>query len=171
MVDRSIETDSSGRAMCRIKAVDLNNMDRNDPVTGTVINSLPWDRQAGNFVYASIENPLRRTDPKVEEIEVAVRVLQKIDSNDIPSEPTFELNVKPLFAYYLRYFPWLHVRDVGDRFERFLDLSDAEELLDVVDSIIQRLQLDEQDPSKMPRSRDFPRGGVEILKRWRDIVQ
>ncbi len=73
-------TNSEGIMRAFIKAIDLNNSNGVwDPVDRLNYDQLPMDRNYGNYVYLSIKNPLRRTEPAIEEIEIAVRVLHKID--------------------------------------------------------------------------------------------
>jgi hypothetical protein len=134
---------------------------------GTKLETIPLDRFCGNYVYLRVANPLRRTTPPVEEIEIAVRVLHKVDAAST-SSPSFEAHIKPLFSMYLRYFPWLHVRSVGTTFTRFLNVEDIQEFRTAAAEVVNRLERDDFDQRKMPRSRDFPRGGRELIQKWID---
>jgi hypothetical protein len=160
-------TDEAGRVTVTVRAVDLAAADGLlDPVTQQPYDQLPWDRYYGNYVYLSIDNPLRRTDPPVEEAEIAVRVVHS--APEPTGAPSFERDVRPLFSYYVRYLPWLHTIQSGDRYTQFLDLADYESFSERAQEIIRRLELDDDRPEKMPRSRDFPAGGADAIKRWYD---
>lgn len=166
----SAVTSADGRVRARVDALDLENAPPTlDPVTGATLSGLlPWDRNYGNFVYLEIPNPERWTVPPVEVIELAVRVRHRVDLAALPAQPSFAQHVVPLFAYYLRYFPWLHTRRSGAGYARFLNLAERDEFAAAIDEIIDRLSLPEEDPGRMPRSRDFPAGGLETIERWRD---
>ena len=160
-------TDDEGQVRTVIHALNLNDTGGVfDPVTLLEADQLPWDRYYGSYVYLAIDNPLRRTNPPVEEIEIAVRVLHKVDADVVPSQPSFERDIRPLFSYHDRYYPWLHVREVAGRYVRFLDISDYDSFSDRAQEIIRRLEMEDHELQKMPRSRDFPVGGVEVIKRW-----
>ena len=160
-------TDDEGQIRTVIHALNLNDTGGVfDPVTLLEADQLPWDRYYGSYVYLAIDNPLRRTNPPVEEIEIAVRVLHKVDADVVPSQPSFERDIRPLFSYHDRYYPWLHVREVAGRYVRFLDISDYDSFSDRAQEIIRRLEMEDHELQKMPRSRDFPVGGVEVIKRW-----
>jgi hypothetical protein len=103
--------------------------------------------------------------------------------------------MKLLFNYYLRYFPWLHVEYTYDEnlpkpkfgYRQFLNLSLIyregddwrqlqRQIIPTIDTIIDRLSKLDKDWRKMPRSRDFPHNGVELIKIWRaqildDLIQ
>jgi hypothetical protein len=165
--ETQLTTDDEGKVGTVIHALDLNDTGGVfDPVTLLDADQLPWDRYYGNYVYLAIDNPLRRANPPVEEIEIAVRVLHKVDANLVPSQPSFERDIRPLFSYHDRYYPWLHVREVAGRYVRFLDVSDYDSFSDRVHEIIRRLEMEDHEPQMMPRSRDFPVGGTEVIKRW-----
>ena len=165
-------TDDSGRVQVTVQASDLTAMGGvPDPVAGGVAGSLPWDRYYGNFLYLKIDNPLRRNpwrQEATEVLELAVRVLHKVEPDDIPAQPSFERDVKPLFAYMVRYFPWLHVREVAGRYVRLFDVDDLEDMRSIASQVVSRLTLPDHDPLKMPRSRDFPIGGEAVVQRWID---
>lgn len=165
-------TDESGRVQVTVQASDLTAMgDVADPVTGGAAGSLAWDRYYGNFLYLKIDNPLRRNpwrQDATEVVELAVRVLHRVEPAEIPAQPSFERDVKPLFAYQVRYFPWLHVREVAGRYVRLFDLEDLEDMRSLAPQVVSRLTLPDHDPLKMPRSRDFPVGGAAVVQRWID---
>jgi hypothetical protein len=52
----------------------------------------------------------------------------------------------------------------------FLDLENYDQIRDgnTLKEIIRRLELDDDQHDKMPRSRDFPFGGLDLIKRWMD---
>jgi hypothetical protein len=81
---------------------------------------------------------------------------------------TFKNYIYPkLFKYFIRYFPWLNKYERADEtYEQFLNFENYAE--DRINEIIHRLSLNDNDWNKMPRSRDFPMGGVQWMTRWRD---
>ena len=152
----TVTTDSDGIAIVSLQAHDFRSgTPVFDPVTETNLTDFPLDRYYGNPVKCEIDNPDRYLSGGVEQASIAVRVLHEFRPEDIPDAPSFERDIKPLFAYQTRYFPWLHVRDNGTDFQRFLDLDNIGDVRDKVDEILIRLELDANDPRKMPRSRDF----------------
>ena len=105
----------------------------------------------------------------IEQIEIPVRVIHVIKPEDIPTaEISFERHIRPLLSYYIRYFPWLHVTESGGKYSQFLNLEDYESFCEFVPMVISRISKEDSDREKMPRSRDFPIGGIEIIKRWKD---
>src|SRR5262249_3616146 len=79
-------SDTAGRVQVEIVALDLQSAGGVfDPVTQLPLQKCPWDRNYGNYVYLHIDNPMRRTDPGRETIEIAVRVLHKVDPAQLPS--------------------------------------------------------------------------------------
>ena len=162
-----VASDAEGRVTVTVQALDFKATGGvEDPVTGTTLNTIPLDRFCGNFVYLRIVNPMRRTSPPVEEIQVAVRVLHTVESG--LASASFAGDIKPLFSMYLRYFPWIHVVPQGLGYARFLNLEDAEEVRGNATEIVNRLGKTDTDPKKMPRSRDFPIGGRELIQKWID---
>ncbi len=134
---------------------------------------LPWNRYYGNYVYLEIDNPMRLLqESPVETIEVPIRVLHDVRVESIPcGEISFKRDIYPkLFEYYVRYFPWIHVREVKeDQYFRFLNLesySSDDGVSDNIADIVDRLSREDNDWRKMPRSRDFPIGGIKLIKRW-----
>jgi hypothetical protein len=168
-VEASGTTDADGIATGTLQAHDFySGQPVYDPVTQQDLTEFPFDRFYGNRVVAEIDNPDRRLSGLVEQVSIAVRVLHEIRPDAIPDQPSFERHVRPLFSCQTRYFPWLHVIDTGSDFTRFLDLDSYQQFRRSVDGILQRLRLEERDPHKMPRSRDFPFGGVELIQKWKD---
>jgi hypothetical protein len=168
--DGTLNTDGEGKVKATIKAIDLSEANGvYDPVDRLVYNQLPMDRNYGNYVYIEIDNALRRTVPPVEQIEIPVRVLQHVKPESTPlSEMSFRTHILPLFSYYTRYFPWLHAIETDNHYTRFFDLENPSDFRQLVTIVIDRLSRDEHDWQKMPRSRDFPLGGIEMIKRWQD---
>jgi hypothetical protein len=160
LVDRFAEatgrTDDKGVATVQLWAAGINNETKS------------LDRFYGNRVVAEIDNPDHRCSNGIQQVKIAVRVLHKYRAGDLPDVPSFERDIRPLFSYHTRYYPWLHVQDNGKTFDRFLDLDDYKQFCDHIYEILRRLDLDPNDHDKMPRSRDFPLGGVELIRRWRD---
>lgn len=172
LVGDELVTDESGRVQATVQAADLTSMGNvPDPVAKAPATSLPWDRAYGNYVFLKIDNPLRRNpwrEEATEVVELAVRVLHRVDPARIPGQPSFKRDVRPLFAYLMRYFPWLHAQEVGGHWVRLFDLDNVEHVRSRATAIVHRLSLPDEHPGKMPRSRDFPVGGVAVLQRWID---
>ncbi len=166
--DNTLLTDEKGEVKATVKAIDLMNADSlYDPVTGVTYNQLPLDRYYGSSLYLEIDNELRRTSPAVEQIEIATRVLHAFNPEEIPAtEISFKQHILPLFSYYVRYYPFLHVIQKDDRYMQFFNLEDYESFRRNALMVIDRLSKDLDDFEKMPRSRDFPIGGLEMIKHW-----
>ena len=145
-----------------------------DPVSKNELKGLlPWNRYYGNYVYVEIDNPMRVfQNPRVERIEIPIRVLHNVKPELIPAgEISFKQHIYPrIFEYYIRYFPWLHVTEGGDEtYMRFLNLEsycDPDGVRDNISEIVRRLSFPDHDWRKMPRLRDFPIGGLELIQRW-----
>jgi hypothetical protein len=177
-----LKTDTEGRVKGTIQALDLEHSSKVfDPVKNQYVEGdLDWDRYYGNYVYMEIDNDLRKFQYRhVEQIEIAVRVLHVVENPEsIPiTGLTFKDYIYPkLLKYYVRYFPWLHVFEKEDQYNQFLDLAkykaetedETPGVFDAVDDMITRLKLDDNNWYKMPRSRDFPFGGAELLTYWKD---
>jgi hypothetical protein len=168
-----------------IRAINLENSDEiDDPITRTRLKgNLPWDRYYGNYVYIKVGNSEK---PDVQ-LDIPVRVVHVVDldSYDKKEIEFKEDIVESLLGYYTRYYPWLHVEFVSTqdlpkpklRYGQFLDLGrlsvdgsdwgQVQRIMNVVDSIINRLSRDNHDWKKMPRSRDFPFNGLELIKLWK----
>jgi hypothetical protein len=173
--NKELITDDNGIVKATIEAVDLENLKQEvfDPVKNRYVKGdLDWDRYYGNYVYMEIDNDLRRFQySHVEQIEIAVRVLHALEEPKIlaaENEITFKDYIFPkLFKYYVRYFPWLHtIETQDDTYRPFLNLEDYDQVSSNIFEIIRRLELNDDDWDKMPRSRDFPVGGVELVKHW-----
>jgi hypothetical protein len=107
-----------------------------------------------------------------------------------------EQTARKLLSYYTRYYPWLHASyaytndippkliysqflkiqeflrfmETGDDFIDNSDLDHWDLVYDAVSKInhlLDRLDRDDSDWGKMPRSRDFPYNGVQFLKLWK----
>ncbi len=143
-----------------------------DPIKNIYVKGeLDWDRYYGNYLYMNIENKSRRFQfESIEQIPIPVRVLNVIERiESIPVENiTFSTWIFPkLFRYYIRYFPWLNTYKTRDGiYEDFLKLESYDDVSNNISKIIHQLSLDDTDWNKMPRSRDFPIGGLELLERW-----
>jgi hypothetical protein len=165
-IDSTINTDTEGKIKATLKAIDLMNANGvYDPIDRLKYDKLPTDRNYGNYVYLEIDNKLRRTRPAVEQIEIPVRVLHVVNLESIPIEEiSFRRHILPLFSYHIRYFPWLHVVEKQNSYVQFLDLENVKSFSRFTPVIIARLSKDEGEWEKMPRSRDFPLGGVEMIR-------
>jgi hypothetical protein len=156
-----------------VQAIDLENSPEVfDPVENRYVKGeLRWDRYYGNYVYMEINNNMRSFQYRaVEQIEIPVRVLHKVKNLDSIStkDIVFKNYLFPkLLKYYVRYFPWLHTLETADEhYVQFLNFESYDEVRDSITEIIRRLSLDDNEWNKMPRSRDFPLGGVELIIRW-----
>ena len=127
-----------------------------DPVTNKKIKGdLPWDRYYGN----SLSIQFKTVEGQAAAIEIMARVIHTFEKSKVP---TIE-DIKKLFSYYARYYPWLHVRVNDCNYVQFLDFN-VNDLIDLLrengSSIKTRLiDLKDDDWYKMPRSRDFPKNG------------
>jgi hypothetical protein len=160
------DTTSDGNISAIIQAHDLEHSGEiDDPVTkGKIKGNLPWDRYYGNVVSIKIND---RTNPDVQ-FDIPVRVLHTVNSDDIPKNKiSFKNHILPLFSYYLRYYPWLHVTVARCQYVQFLDLTDASILKDkeTLEEITTRLEADNDVWHRMPRSRDFPIDGQILFER------
>ncbi len=165
----TVTTGRDGIATVRLQAHDFySGTPVCDPVTKKNLTDFPLDRYYGNPVNGEIDNPDRYLSGGIEQACIAVRVLHEFPQDEMPDVPSFNRDIKPLFAYQTRYFPWLHVRDNGTTFDRFLDIDNRADVSRIVNEIIDRLELDENDPHKMPRSRDFPFGGADLIRKWKE---
>lgn len=163
------KTDAAGIATVRLQAHDFQSgTPVLDPVTNTQLTDFPLDRYYGNPILCEIDNPDRYLSGGIEQAKIAVRVLHEFPSHKTPTIPSFARDIKPLFAYHTRYYPWLHVQDDGTAFNQFLDIDDYDDFRNNVDGIIDRLELGEDDPHKMPVSRDFPFGGADLIRKWKN---
>ena len=164
------DTTSSGIISAIIQAHDLEHsgeiddpVTRDDPISkGILKGNLPWDRYYGNLVSIKIG---ARTNP-VAQIDILVRVLHAVNLTQIPKNKiSFRRDILPLFSYYLRYFPWLHVNVENCQYTQFLDIADPSAVKGIMSEMSIRLEKDDDDWQKMPRSRDFPVDGDKLIKR------
>lgn len=103
-----------------------------------------------------------QTNP-VAQIDILVRVLHAVNLTQIPKNKiSFRRDILPLFSYYLRYFPWLHVNVEDCQYTQFLDIADPSAVKGIVSEMRIRLEKDDDDWQKMPRSRDFPVDGDKL---------
>jgi hypothetical protein len=167
-------SDINGLVKATVEAVDLENVQSiYDPVTDKDLEgNLPWDRYYGNYVYMEIDNDLRKFQPRhVEQIEIPIRVLHVVKENMFPEKLSFKEHIFPyLLRYYVRYFPWLHTsQDEKDHgYTQFLNLESYDDVSKKIGRIIDYLSLDNNNWYKMPRSRDFPINGLQLIKRWQE---
>jgi hypothetical protein len=171
--DKKLTTDLDGKVAATVQAIDLENSPEVfDPIENKYIKGeLAWDRYYGNYVYMEINNDLRKFQNRaVEQIEIPVRVLHVVKNPDYISakDITFKNYIFPkLLKYYVRYFPWLHTLETADEtYRQFLNFENYDQVRNSITEIIRRLSLNDDDWNKMPRSRDFPIGGVELIMRW-----
>lgn len=146
--------------------------DVRDPLSDSdnkmIQGNLPWDRYYGNKLSLAIKGEDDHLFSR--KINIPLRVLHVVDEEKIPNNINFARDIMPLLSYYLRYYPWLHIEFQSCRYNQFLDLGDAGSILQSISEILQRLRLDDSDWHKMPRSRDFPLGGVKLLERLECIT-
>ncbi|HYY86743.1 MAG TPA: hypothetical protein VE594_06530 [Nitrososphaeraceae archaeon] len=164
-----------------------------DTTPVTISGELPWDRYYGNYLSLKIQS----TEKHIIKANIPVRVLHSVRAeyinniDDLDKEKIQEIVTK-ILSYYTRYYPWLHVRyryarDQKDgiikpiynqflKIKEFLnfaarddvhDWHSAQETIDKINHFLERLERDDHDWRKMPRSRDFPVNGIEFLKAWK----
>ena len=134
--------------------------------------SFPWNQYFGNFLLIDLKNEEGESGSN---ITIAVRVIHKVvpDPSTIPlQEINWDKHIFPLFESYIRYYPWLHVTFNKDlsRYEKKFDLKVQFKVRNKLTDIIDRLEMDVTAEKKMPRSRDFPKGGIELIKRWKQSL-
>jgi hypothetical protein len=173
--NRELLSDANGIVKCTVQAIDLENLQTEvfDPVKNEYVKGeLEWDRYYGNYVYLEIDNDLRKFQyTHVEQIEIPVRVLHTLEKPEViaaQDKITFTDYIFPkLLKYYVRYFPWIHTfQRPDDTYRQFLDLENYDQVSNRIFEIIRRLDLDNDEWDKMPRSRDFPIGGVDLIRYW-----
>lgn len=159
---KEITTDG-GRFNVEIISRNLENSELiYDPVTKKKIKGdLPWDRYYGNALSIRFKT-IEEQNPG---IEILVRVIHTFNKSKVP---VIE-DIKKIFSYYARYYPWLHVRIDNCNYIQFINFNaeDLEDhLIEYGRSMKTRLvDLQDDDWYKMPRSRDFPKNGdIAILK-------
>jgi len=155
---------------------------------------LPWDRYYGNYIYVK----LKVNANIVMEQNIPVRVLHSVPIENLKDDvinlnkPVIQDVVSKLMRYYTRYFPWLHTEYAYVRekikpkkiYQQFLNIEELTYLteedvthwhlvhdsVNMINHLLERLEMDERDWKKMPRSRDFPINGVEFLKLWKGAL-
>jgi hypothetical protein len=167
-------SDVNGLVTAAVEAVNLENVQSiYDPVIDKDLEgNLPWDRYYGNYIYMEIDNPLRKFQRRhVEQIEIPIRVLHVVKEDMFPAKLSFKEHIFPyLLRYYVRYFPWLHTSqdEKGHGYNQFLNLESYDDVSKKLGRIIDYLSLDDNNWYKMPRSRDFPINGLQLIKRWQE---
>jgi hypothetical protein len=168
-------SDANGLVKCTVQAINLENVHTElfDPVKNEYVKGeLEWDRYYGNYIYIEIDNDLRKFQhTHVEQIEIPVRVLHTLEKPEVIASKnriTFTDYIFPkLLKYYVRYFPWIHTfQRANGTYRQFLDLEDYDQVSNRILEIIRRLELENDEWDKMPRSRDFPIGGADLIKYW-----
>jgi hypothetical protein len=171
-------TDENGILKCKIEAMPISSYTddewsyKEDFRFWGIPDGFSLDIDHANYLYLRIENPSRITTARinnvevhVEEIQIAARVIHVIEQQKI-RQISFKKHILPLFSFYTRYYPWLHVYEDNGTYKRFFNIEDYEQFSNNVNNILSRLKKDDDDTAKMPRSRDFPRGAVELIERW-----
>jgi len=159
-----------------------------------ISGELPWDRYYGNYISIKLKV---KTNIVMQQ-NIPVRVLHSVPIEKLKDDVT-NLNksviqdiVSKLMRYYTRYFPWLHTEYAYVRekikpkkiYTQFLNIEDlnylteedvnhwhaVHESVNMINHLLERLERDEHDWKKMPRSRDFPVNGVEFLKLWKGAL-
>jgi hypothetical protein len=158
-----------------------------------ISGELPWDRHYGNYLSLTIQSNER----PVIKMNIPVRVLHQVKSYYLENvykldKETIQDIVTKILSYYTRNYPWLHaeyryVRDKANgrikpvynqflRIKEYLDFTDSshvhdwhsvQESVSKIDHFLDRLERDDNDWRKMPRSRDFPKNGTEFFKAWK----
>jgi hypothetical protein len=160
-----------------------------------ISGELPWDRYYGNYLSLKIDS---KEKPTIK-LNIPVRVLHSVkpiyvESIDGLKKEKIQDLVTKMLSYYARYYPWLHVeyRYVKDKkgnpklvYLQFLkikehldfrareDLHDwhsCQEIIEKINHFLERLEKDDSDWKKMPRSRDFPHDGIKFLKAWKSSL-
>jgi hypothetical protein len=158
-----------------------------------ISGELPWDRHYGNYLSLRIQS----TERPVIKMNFPVRVLHRVqpqylENIDNLDKETVQDILTKILGYYTRNYPWLHVqyryvRDDEDglvkpaynqflRIKEYLDFTVSDHIHDWhsvqgsasrINHFLDRLERDDSDWRKMPRSRDFPINGTEFLKIWK----
>jgi hypothetical protein len=161
---------------------------------------LPWDRYYGNYVYVKLKDKENKKKSIIKyNIPVRVLHsidLKKAKEEllDGLNREGIQKVVTKMLTYYTRYYPWLHVEYrykvslnnppqlVYNQFLKiteFLNFIEEEDLnhwhivehtVTKINHFLERLEKDDHDWKKMPRSRDFPFHGVEFFKMWKTSI-
>ncbi len=160
---------NKGEFHAKIVSRNLENSDRiYDPVTEDELKGdLPWDRYYGNEIVIKFKN----VEEKSSDLQLMVRVIHTFEENKVP---TFE-DIKNLFSYYMRYFPWIHVRIEDCNYLQFFNFNDGNDLISRLSRFKKRMEirldLEDHDWYKMPRSRDFPKNGDIAIQKFLDNLR
>jgi hypothetical protein len=160
---------NEGEFHAKIVSRNLENSDKiYDPVTEDDLDGdLPWDRYYGNELVVKFKN----VEEKSSDLQLMVRVIHTFEEN---KAPTFE-DIKNLFSYYMRYFPWIHVRIEDCNYLQFFNFSDGNDLKNRLTRFKKRMEirldLNDHDWYKMPRSRDFPKNGDIAIQKFLDNLR
>jgi hypothetical protein len=160
-----IESDQ-GKFGVKIIARNLENSGQvYDPITEDEIErDLPWDRYYGNGLTIKFKDVREQST----DVQLMVRVIHSFDKS---KNPTFN-DIEKIFSYYMRYYPWLHVRIEDCNYSQFFDFNNKEHLIRLNDSMKTRLtKLDDHDWYKMPRSRDFPQNGYDAIEKFLNNIK
>jgi hypothetical protein len=160
---------------------------------------LPWDRYYGNYVYVKLKDRendkliIKYNIPVRVLHSIDLKKAKEELLDDLNREGIQEVVTKML-NYYTRYYPWLHVeyryrvsltnppRLVYNQFLKiteFLNFIEEEDLnhwhivehtITKINHFLERLEKDDHDWKKMPRSRDFPFNGVDFFKMWKTSI-
>jgi hypothetical protein len=158
-----------------------------------ISGELPWDRHYGNYLSLRIQS----NESPVIKMNYPVRVLHRVQSQyldniDNLDKETLQDILTKILGYYTRNYPWLHVeysyvKDNEDglvkpaysqflRIKEYLNFTVSGHIHDwhsvqgsvsKINHFLDRLERDDSDWRKMPRSRDFPINGTEFLKVWK----
>ena len=158
-----------------------------------ISGELPWDRHYGNYLSLRIQS----TERPIIKMNFPVRVLHRVqpqylENIDNVDKETIQDTLTKILGYYTRNYPWLHVqyryaRDNEDglikpaynqflRIKEYLDFTSSDHIHDwhsvqgsvsKINHFLDRLDRDDSDWRKMPRSRDFPINGIKFLKVWK----
>jgi hypothetical protein len=186
--------ENSGEIVDPIFGTDPESKSEHSEMRVKISGDLPWDRYYGNYIFVK----LKVNTNIVMQQNIPVRVLHSVPIEKLKDDVT-NLNksviqdiVSKLMRYYTRYFPWLHTEYAYVRekikpkkiYKQFLNIDDLNylteedvnhwhaihESVNMINHLLERLERDEGDWKKMPRSRDLPINGVEFLKLWKTAL-
>jgi hypothetical protein len=159
--EKEVLTGPDGSFKATLKSADLENHH--------------WEEYYANSVSMQIDTSIKENEtdgnPDLYELQIPVRVLHVVSPEKLSSSNiSFNNDIINLFTYYLKHYPWLHVKREGTGFKKFLDLASFDDVSTKVDKILEKIEIeDENDKDKMPRSRDFPIKGSELIRRWKEL--
>ena len=161
---------------------------------------LPWDRYYGNYVYVKLKDKednkksIIKYNIPVRVLHSIDLKKAKEELLDGLNREGIQEVVTKMLTYYTRYYPWLHVEYrykvsltnppqlVYNQFLKiteFLNFIEEEDLnhwhivehtVTKINHFLERLEKDDHDWKKMPRSRDFPFHGVEFFQMWKTSI-